>query len=77
MPARIADAQSMEAIRKRIEARSNLLSLHLDMLIEADGRGEAVDLAQLELIYSEMEFLAGLMRTIAAGRIALELSVSR
>jgi hypothetical protein len=47
------------------------------MLIEADSRGEDIDVRQLDLIYSEMDFLAGLMRTIAADRIALELSVSQ
>jgi hypothetical protein len=66
-------------MRDRIKARNDLLSLHFDMLMEADSRGEPIDLAQLDLLYSEMAFLADLTRTIAAARLvdALEFAVAQ
>jgi len=43
---------------------------HVEMLLEAEARGEGMDTVQLELLGSEMEFLVDLLRTLQVMQIA-------
>jgi hypothetical protein len=62
------------ALLPRLEARRSILVAHLDMLLEAQERGEDIDPVQLDLLASEMLFLADLYRTMNLSAIHADLT---
>lgn len=62
------------ALLIRLEARRKILRAHLDMLLEAEARGEGLDSVQIDFLHSEMEFLADLYRTLELSLVRADLT---
>jgi hypothetical protein len=60
----IRQVRAMTPITSRLDARREMLMRHLDMLLEAQERGDGMDSAQLALLADEMRFLHDLLTTI-------------
>jgi hypothetical protein len=54
----------MNAVWRRLEDRRQVLAAHMEMLLEADARGEGMDVPQLDLVHSEMVWLADMACTL-------------
>lgn len=65
------------ALLRRLDERRSLLMAHLAMLEEATERGEPWNSVQLDLIHSEMFFLADLYRTMYLSVIEADLTRAR